>query len=151
MRWTTLESTTCATSETRLSALGTAHSASAPTNGDVAIPLPLPYALELTEGIAAALLLAAAAAEFDDDICGVTGESTGTLAAALSVAAPVVVSLPVSAVLLLAPYAAVPAAPVVAVVPAALVAAPAVVVAPVLVVDAPVAVAAVVVEAVPVA
>ncbi len=41
-RWTTLPLTTEATSEMRLSALGTAQACSAPTNGEVAVPAPLP-------------------------------------------------------------------------------------------------------------
>lgn len=71
----------------RLSTLGTAQLCRVPTKGDVAVPLPLPYELELTVGttpLAADVLVVAA----DATVCGVTGWSTGVLAAPLVVAEP---------------------------------------------------------------
>jgi hypothetical protein len=82
-RWTTLPSTTVATSEIRLSALGTAQGSSAPTNGDVAVPLPLPYDDELVDGSAAELPLAVTAAAFEFTEPGATGASIGALATAV--------------------------------------------------------------------
>jgi len=76
-----------------LSALGTAHACSAPTNGDVETPAPLPYELELADGGPALAVAPVVAAAFDETVWGATGVSTGTFAVALEldvVDAPVV-------------------------------------------------------------
>jgi hypothetical protein len=69
----------------RLSALGTAHSCSEPTSGDVPVPLPLPNALDVVDGSAADVELAETASEFEESACGATAVSTGTDADALVV------------------------------------------------------------------
>src|ERR1700734_1863119 len=87
MRGTTGDAATEATSEIRLSALGTAQFCKSPTNGEVAVPLPLPNELAPPDGCAPPAVLAElldAPAEFAPD-CPLTGCATGTLAPVLAV------------------------------------------------------------------
>jgi hypothetical protein len=102
----------------RLSALGTAQGGKVPTYGNVEVPLPLPYAVELTDGWTGAPG-AVLVALVEVIVCGVTGVSTGTLALEFDAAALVVVPAvlavveaypPVPAVAVLAPVADVPVA-----------------------------------------
>jgi hypothetical protein len=67
-----------------LSALGTAQLSSAPTNGDVETPEPLPYELEPTDGCVLSEAVPEDEALVDVSVCGVSGESTETLADVLS-------------------------------------------------------------------
>jgi hypothetical protein len=68
----------------RLSALGTAQLSSAPTNGEVDTPEPLPYELEPTDGCVLSDAVPDDEALVEVSVCGVSGESTGTLADVLS-------------------------------------------------------------------
>src|ERR1700734_1749240 len=89
MRGTTVELSTEATSEMRLSVLGTAHVWRSPTKGEVAVPLPLPEGLLPPAGCAPPVAAMAPAPLADDAefaaVCGLSGWSTGTLAAVFAV------------------------------------------------------------------
>ncbi len=83
-RGTRVELWTLATSLIRLSALGTAQLSSAPTNGEVETPEPLPYELEPPDGCALCEAVPDVDALVEVSVCGVSGESTLTLADVLS-------------------------------------------------------------------
>src|ERR1700728_2121432 len=84
-RWTTVPLITDATSEMRLSALGTAQLCSAPTNPDVDVPAPLPYELEPPDGSAPPPADDAPVdALVDVTVVGVTAVSTGTVGTGFS-------------------------------------------------------------------
>jgi hypothetical protein len=67
-----------------LSALGTAQLCRAPTKPDVDVPAPLPYELEPVDGSVPEATDEPVDALVDVTVDGVSGESTGTLAAPLS-------------------------------------------------------------------
>jgi hypothetical protein len=83
-RWTTVPLKTDATSEIRLSALGTAQLCSEPTKPEVDVPAPLPYELEPVDGSAPAPVDEPVDALVDVTVEGVSGGSTGTFAVGLS-------------------------------------------------------------------
>ncbi len=82
-------------SPTRLSALGTAHSWSVPTNDVVDVPEPLPKALDPAVGCSLLVAVPDDVAEVDVVVTGATGVSTGTFGCPF--AAVDVLLLPVAA------------------------------------------------------
>src|SRR5580700_5174378 len=85
MRGTAVDAVTVATSEMRLSALGTAQLCNAPTKEDVAVPLPLPNELAPPDGWAPAAADALAPVDADPATdCGLMGCETGTVALAFA-------------------------------------------------------------------